>query len=94
MDFTGGETNEDNFLRNYPGILIPCENIESLQKLILLLYERRILERNETFLLKNVPDNILEILNTDSYFETTELAGIKLNKGQLKFLEKPTKELL
>lgn len=94
MDFTGGETNEDNFLNDYPGILIPCEDIESLQKLILLLYEGRILKKDETFLLKNVPDNILEILNTDDYFETTELAGIKLNKGQLKHLEKPTEELL
>lgn len=94
MDFDGEESDEDNYLNDYPGILIPCEDLESLQILILLLYECRILDGDSAFLLKNVPENILEILNTDGYFKETEFAGIKMLKGQLKQLEVPTEQLL
>jgi hypothetical protein len=84
----------DDSLEGYPGILIPCYSVEDLQKLTLLLYEEGILGKNSAFLLKNVPDNMLEILNYPEYFDEITFSGIEMIKGQLKKLEVPTEDLL
>lgn len=94
MDFTGKETDEDDFLYDSPGILIPCEDLKSLKQLILLLYRKHIFDGDSAFLLKNVPDDIFNILNNDMYFEEVEVIGIKMVRGQLLGLEIPTEELL
>ena len=81
-------------LEGYPGIFIPCCCIADLQKLTLLLYEEGILGEDSSFLLKNVPENILEILNYPEYFDEIIFCGIEMTKGQLKMLEVPTEDLL
>lgn len=76
-----------------PGILIPCENLEALKELILELYEKGILT-NETFALKNVPENFNDILNDPTYFESVDICGFKTIKGKTKHLECKTETLL
>lgn len=94
MDFKGKEADEDDFLDSYPGLLIPCEDIEELQQLIYELFDIGILDGDSTFMVKNAPDNIFEILNTPEYFEETEVCGLKTIKGNLKLLERNPQDLL
>jgi hypothetical protein len=95
MDFKDEDDwDEDSYLEECPGIMIPCGSVEDLQKLVYLLFDKNILESGATFCLKNVPENIYDILNTPEYFEETEVCGFRLLKGRLKDLEKPTKDLL
>ncbi|MFA7171320.1 MAG: hypothetical protein WC180_04975 [Candidatus Paceibacterota bacterium] len=95
MDFKDEDDwDEDDFLEERPGILIPCGSLEDLQQLVYLLFDKEILEKGDTFCLKNVPMNIYDILNTPEYFEQIEVCGFRILKGHLKDLEKPTVDLL
>ena len=97
MDFDDEDDYEDEldaFLEDTPGILIPCESIKALQQLIYLLYDYEILDGEVSFLLKNVPENILEILDDEEYFDKVEVCGILMEKGQAKDLEVKLEELL
>ncbi|MFA7171308.1 MAG: hypothetical protein WC180_04915 [Candidatus Paceibacterota bacterium] len=95
MDFKDEDDwDEDDFLEERPGILIPCGSLEDLQQLVYLLFDKEILEKEDTFCLKNVPMNIYDILNTPEYFEQTEVCGFRILKGHLKDLENPTVDLL
>lgn len=95
MDFKDEDDwDEDEFLEDHPGILIPCGSVEDLQQLVYLLFDKEILEGGTTFCLKNVPENIYDILNNPEYFEETEVCGMHIVKGHLKDLEVPTKDLL
>ena len=76
-----------------PGILIQCEDLQALKELVLKLYDKDIL-KEESYILKNVPENILDILNDHSYFETVDICGIKTVKGKVKSLEINTEDLL
>ena len=82
-----------------PGVFIPCEDLETLQILIYELFDKEVLEDEETFLLKNVPGNMLEILADPDYFnreedEEQEVCGIVLVRGDTKFLDKCLDEML
>lgn len=77
-----------------PSITIRCEDVESLQALIYTLYDNGILNGESSFMLENVPDNILEILNDPMYFEPVSIAGIIVRKGEVKQIEIPTDKLL
>lgn len=95
MTPTDFEFLEDNgYYEDYPGVFIPCENVENLQLLIYALYDKRILNSKSPFLMKNVPENIMDILNDSDYFNETEILGITLTKNQLKQFERLTEELL
>jgi hypothetical protein len=85
---------ENGYYEDYPGVFIPCEDIENLQPLIYTLYNKGILNSETPFLMKNVPEDMMEILNDPDYFNETELFGITLTRSQLKQLERPTDELL
>lgn len=77
-----------------PGVFIPCESLEALQELIYDLYDSGVLQGDETYLLRNVPDTMIEILNDPDYFLTEEICGIRLLKGEVVLLEKKTEDLL
>lgn len=97
MEGTASSSEDDGdfeHLDGSPGIFIPCEDLEALQELIYTLYDEEILDGETSFILKNVPDNILEILNDPDYFDSVEVCGIRLKKGSLKLLEKSNDDLL
>lgn len=94
---SASEDNDDDFfeyLNKCPGVLIPCESVEDLQGLIYMLFDSEILDDDTSFLLKNVPDNMTEILNNPGYFDTVEICGIIMDKETAKLLEKNIEDLI
>jgi hypothetical protein len=81
------------FPENIPGLFIPCESLEALKDLIMVLYGTEILT-DETWQAANTPANFLDILNDSSYFEKGELCGIVYRKGAGNKLNIKTDDLL
>jgi hypothetical protein len=80
---------------NSPGVFIPCQTLKNLQQLMYLLYEKEILQDDDLFILKNTPKNMIDILNSPEYFETSNIMGIiSGNEYQLKEFIKVTETLL
>lgn len=97
MEGTTSNTDDDSdydYLGECPGIFIPCEDVEALQGLIYALYDNGVLNDETAFILKNAPDNMLEILNNPDFFSEVEILGIVVKGGDLKLLEVNTNDLL
>jgi hypothetical protein len=79
---------------NYPTLVIPCENLKSLQYLVLTLVKKKIITDDTTFKLLNVPEEIEDILNDPEYFKPVNVLGFRTVKGKVRELEQKTEELL
>jgi O-glycosyl hydrolase len=77
-----------------PSLLIPCENLKSLQSLVLTLVKKKIITDDTTFKLLNVPEEIEDILNDPEYFKPVNVLGFHTIKGKVRELEQKTEELL
>lgn len=58
------------------------------------MFRAGILHDNRAYFIKNVPENMTDILNDPFYFEPIEISGIKMRHGDLKYLERNTEDLL